>query len=412
MNSRGRVVEPNRSAAFRFIFVSALMSAVSFSIVLPILPHLVRKMSGGDLASAAEWMILFASVWGLAQFVSAPVLGALSDRYGRRPVLLISSFGLGLDYLFMAVAPSLSLLLVGRIISGATSASLATAHAYVADVVPQDRRAAAFGQLASSISIGFLVGPVVGGLLGEIDLRLPYLVAAVVTLLNGLYGLLILPESLPPESRANGFELRSPLKASGFELLRSRPMLARLAGISFLNSLANMIWGSVWVLFCAHRFGWSPLEMGIATFAAGVVGVGVQAWGVGRIVRAVGEGKTLLIGAAVGLANLIYVAFAPNTWWYAASVLPAAFSLLLGPGLQGIISANAGPDEQGRVRGAMQGLSGIATVVGPPIYGAAFAWSLRQSSGVDLSGVALVIAAGFMAAAFFLSLLVVRRTPS
>jgi DHA1 family tetracycline resistance protein-like MFS transporter len=386
------------------------MSAISFSIVLPILPHLVGKMSGGDIASAAEWMMVFASAWGLAQFVFAPVLGALSDRFGRRPVLLISAFGLGLDYLFMAIAPSLSLLLVGRIISGATSASLATAHAYVADVVPQERRAAAFGQLASSISIGFLVGPVIGGWLGDIDLRLPYLVAAAVTLLNGLYGLLILPESLPVENRSNAVEFKSPWKASGFEVLRSRPVLARLASISFLNSLANMIWGSVWVLFCAHRFGWSPLEMGVATFAAGLVGVGVQAWGVGRVVRAVGEGKTLLIGAAVGFANLVYVAFAPDTWWYAASVLPAAFSLLLGPGLQGMISANAGPDEQGRVRGALQGLNGIATVVGPPIYGISFAWSLRQSSGMDLSGAPLLVGAGFMAAAFFLSLAVVRRT--
>ena len=393
-----------RAAAFRFIFATALMSAISFSIVIPILPNLVRQITGGDTANAAEWMMLFASAWGLAQFIFAPLLGALSDRFGRRPVLLISIFGLGADFLFMALAPTLPLLLVGRVISGATAASFSTAHAYVADITAKEARAAAFGRLASSISIGFLIGPALGGWLGEIDLRLPFLAAAAVTLANWLYGFFVLPESLPRERRSARLELRPLLNSGGLNLLRSRPDLARLAGVSFLNTLANMIWGSVWVLFCAHRFGWSPSEMGLAIFASGLAGVGVQAWGVGRVVRAVGERNTLLIGAAVSSAGLAYAGLSPNGWWYLASIPVAAFGLLLGPGLQGMLSASVGADEQGRMQGGIQGLNGIATIIGPPIYGAAFAWSLRQPSGLDLSGLALLLSAGFMAAAFLLAL--------
>jgi DHA1 family tetracycline resistance protein-like MFS transporter len=398
-----------RGAAFRFVFASALMSAISFSIVLPILPNLVRQMAGGDSASAALWMMVFASAWGLAQFVCAPLLGALSDRFGRRPVLLLSTFGLGVDFLFMALAPSLPLLLAGRIVSGATAASFATAHAYVADIVAREDRAAAFGRLASSISLGYLIGPALGGWLGEIDLRLPYMAAAAVTLANWLYGFFVLPESLPSERRSARLEWRSPVNAGGLGLLRSRPILARLAGIAFLNSLANMLWGSVWVLFCAHRFGWSPFEMGLAILASGVAGVGVQAWGVGRVVKAVGERNTLLIGAAVGSAALAWTALSPNGWWYVAIIPVAAFGLLLGPGLQGLVSAAVGSDEQGRVQGGLQGLNGIATVVGPPIYGLLFAWSLRQSTGLDLSGLAVLLSAAFMAGAFLLALRLAPR---
>lgn len=396
-------------AAFRFIFVAALLNAVSFSLVIPITPNLVRQMAGGDAADAAEWMMLFASTWGLAQFLCAPLLGALSDRFGRRPVLLLSLFGLGADLLFMAFAPSLWLLLVGRVIAGATAASFATAHAYVADITAPDRRAGAFGRLASAISIGFLVGPAVGGWLGETDLRLPFLIAAAVTGANTLYGLIVLPESLPPDKRAARFAPRSLISADGFRLIAARPDVARLAGVSFLNDLANTLWGSVWVLFCAQRFGWSPAEMGLQIMAAGVLGVGVQAFLAGRVARRIGERRTLLVGVAVSSAALAWAALSPNGGWFVASMPVAALGLLLGPALQGLLSASVGVEEQGRVQGAVQGLKGLAVVVGPPIYGAAFAWSVRQTTGRELSGTAILIAAGFLAAAFVLVLQVRTR---
>jgi DHA1 family tetracycline resistance protein-like MFS transporter len=288
MGANGLRRDGSGRAAFRFIFVAALLNAVSFSIVIPITPNLVRELAGGDAADAAEWMMLFASIWGLAQFICAPLLGALSDRYGRRPVLLLSLFGLSADLLFMAFAPTLPLLLLARIISGATSATFATVHAYVADVTPPEGRPAAFGKLASSISFGFLVGPAIGGFLGEIDLRLPFLAAAAVTLLNAVYGAFVLPESLPKEKRAVNLAPRSLIPTEGFRLLKTRPGLARLAGLSFLNDLANTIWGSVWVLFCAYRFGWSPAEMGMQMLAAGLLGVAMLAWGAGRVAKRLG----------------------------------------------------------------------------------------------------------------------------
>ena len=399
----------SRQAAFRFIFVAALLNAISFSIVIPITPNLVRELAGGDAAEAAEWMMLFASTWGLAQFLCAPLLGALSDRYGRRPVLLLSLFGLAADFLFMAFAPTLPLLLLARIVSGATSATFATAHAYVADVTPPEERAAAFGKLASSISLGFLIGPAVGGFLGEIDLRLPFLVAAAVTLMNAVYGAVVLPESLPREKRAAHLAPRALLSGEGFRMLRVRPRLARLAGVSFLNDLANTIWGSVWVLFCAHRFGWSPAEMGLQILAAGALGVSVQAWGVGRVVRRFGTRNTLLLGVAISSAALAWAGLSPNGWWFVASMPVAALGLLIGPALQSLLSASVGADEQGRVQGALQALKGLSTVVGPPIYGLVFAWSLRQTSGVDLAGAAVLVGSGFMAIAFMLALQVEKR---
>lgn len=399
-------------AAFRFMFVSSLMSAISFSIIIPILPNLVRELSGGDYVTAAKWMMALSAVWGLAQIVSAPILGGLSDRYGRRPVLLISSLGLGLDYALMAIAPSLWMLLFVRIISGATAASFSTAHAYVADIADKDSRAAFFGKLASSISIGFMVGPVIGGWLGEIDLRLPYAAASVATLLNFLYGLIVLPESLPVDRRTVKVTVKSPFSAAGLHLLFGRSDLRSLSMVSFLYSLSNMMWSSVWVLFCAHRFGWSPVEQGIATAAAGMAGIVVQTWAVGRIVKRLGEKRTLQLGSAAAAVSLAYIAFCPNTWWYAASIIPAAFSLLVGPGLQGLVSAAAGPQEQGSVRGGIQSLGAFATVIGPILYGAVFSWSAAIDSPVDLTGIAILMSSLFMAIAYVIARRFVSNKPS
>ncbi len=397
-----------RRSAFRFIFIAALLNAISFSIVIPITPNLVREIAGGNSADAAEWMMLFASAWGLAQFVCAPLLGALSDRFGRRPVLLLSLFGLGADFLFMAFAPTLELLLLGRLVSGATSASFATAHAYVADVTEPEARAGAFGRLAAALSLGFLVGPAVGGWIGEFGLRAPFLVAAAVTLVNAAYGLFVLPESLPPERRSPRLTLRPLISIDGFRLLR-RPQVGRLVAVSFLNDLANTLWGSVWVLFCAHRFGWSPAEMGLQIAAAGLLGLGVQAWLAELAAKRLGERNMLLTGALVSSAALAWAAFSPNGWWFVASMPVAALGLLLAPGLQGLLSSSVEANEQGRIQGAAQALRGLATIVGPPIYGLTFAWSLRQDSQIDLSGLAPLAAAGFLALALVLALQVSPR---
>lgn len=384
-------------AAFGFIFVSAVLSAVSFSIVIPVLPELVRSLSGGDRARAAEWMMLLASAWGLTQFLFSPLLGALADRYGRRPVLLLSSLGLALDFLLMALAPSLLVFLIGRLVGGATAASFPAARAYVADVTPEEGRAGAFGKLAAALSVGFMLGPALGGWLGEGDLRLPFFVAAGLCAANLVYGLLVLPESLPPDRRARTLSWHPFRGRRGFGLLKAAPRLASLVSVSFLSSLSNMIWGSVWVLFCGHRFDWSPAQMGLQMLAAGLLGVAVQAWLTGPLVSRLGGYRVLLLGLTVSAASLVWAGLSPNGWWFVASMPFAALGLILGPGLQALLSAEAAPEQQGRLQGAIQSLHGLATIVGPPIYGALFAWSLRQDSGVDFSGLVLMLSAAFLA---------------
>jgi DHA1 family tetracycline resistance protein-like MFS transporter len=316
-------------------------------------------------------------------------------------MLLLSSFGLGVDYILMALAPNLWILLLARLLSGATAASFVTTHAYVADITDKEGRAALFGKLASSISLGYLVGPAFGGWLGDFDLRLPYVVASAVTLANAVYGLVVLPESLPAERRRAKIAVNTVFNASGIIFLFKNRTLSLLAATSFFGSLSNMIWGSVWVLFCTLRFGWSPFEMGLAILAAGALGIGVQTWAVGRIVALVGERRALLIGATAGCLALLCAGLATNTWYYAISIVPGAIALLFGPGLQGLLSGAASPDKQGTVRGGLQALGGVATIIGPLIYGAVFSWSVKQTSGYDLSGLAVFLSAAFMACSFF-----------
>jgi DHA1 family tetracycline resistance protein-like MFS transporter len=386
-----------RRAAFGFIFASAIASASALSIILPVLPALVRELNGGDTARAAEWMVLFASAFGLAQFVCAPILGLLSDRYGRRPVLLIANLGLAADYLFMAFAPTVGWLLAGRIVGGMTAASFATANAYVADITAPEERAKAFGWMGSVLSIGFLAGPVLGGLLGEVDSRLPFLVAAALTLANFLYGLFVLPESLLPERRVKTLEWSRATPLGSLRLLRSQPDLLSLAAVGLLNQLSNMLWGSVWVLYCAYRFGWGPAAMGVQTMAAGLLGLIVQTRFVGPIVARIGDRGALIVGAVVSMLSLVWAGAAPSGLIFVLSMPVAAFGLLLGPALEAMLTKRVAPEEQGRLQGATKSLNGVAAIVGPPIYGAVFAWSLRQEGAAELSGLAVFVSAAFMA---------------
>lgn len=225
-----------RTAGFGFIFASALMNSVSFGIMIPILPNLIRQLAGGDTAAASEWNVVFATTWGVMQFFCGPLLGMLSDRVGRRPVLLLSFFGLGVDFLFMAFAPTLVWLLVGRILNGATAASFSTANAYLADVTPPERRARVFGWMGSAFSFGFIIGPTLGGLLGEHDLRLPFIAAAALTFANWLYGVFILPESLPPERRAARFDWGRANPLGSLQLLRAHTGLLPLVGVASCSS--------------------------------------------------------------------------------------------------------------------------------------------------------------------------------
>ncbi|MDO8377665.1 TCR/Tet family MFS transporter [Phenylobacterium sp.] len=391
-----------RKAAFGFIFACSVMNAVSFGIMIPVLPNLIKSFTGGDTAAAAQWNVLFATVWGLMQLFCGPVLGMLSDRIGRRPVLLISLFGLAIDFMFMAFAPNLAWLFVGRVLNGLTAASFSTANAYVADVTPPQERAKAFGWMGSAFSFGFLVGPALGGFLADFDLRLPFLVAGGLTAINWIYGYFVLPESLPAEKRTTSFDWKRANPVGSLTFLRAHGDLLGLAGVGFLFQLAHTVLPSIFVLYSGYRYGWSPGIIGLTMMATGLLGVTVQTLLVGPVVSRIGERGALLLGAAGGCVGFALYGFAPTGWFYIASAPVFAVMSFLQPGLQGLMTRRVGPTHQGQLQGANQSLQGIASVIGPAIFGMTFAWSLQHEAILHAPGLAIYLAAFLMLMALLL----------
>ncbi len=396
------------AGAFRFIFAAAVINAVSFGIMIPVLPNLIKEFTGGDTAAASEWNVLFGAVWGVMQLFCGPILGMMSDRYGRRPILLVSLGGLAIDFLFMALAPSLMWLFVGRVINGLTAASFSTANAYVADVTPPDKRAKAYGWMGSAFSFGFLVGPALGGFLGDIDLRLPFFVAAALTTVNWLYGFFILPESLPPEKRVAKFDWKRANPVGSLSFLRSHNELLGLASIGFLFQLAHTVLPAIFVLYTGYRYGWTPGFMGLTMMATGLAGVIVQTLLVGPVVARIGERGALLLGAAAGAAGFAIYGMAQTGWAYMLGVPVFALMNFLMPGLQGLMTRRVAPSAQGQLQGANQALQGIASVIGPIVFGMTFAWSIRHDGVMHQPGLAIYLASVLLVAALLLSLRVGR----
>lgn len=396
-----------RQAAFRFIFATSVMNAISFGIMIPVLPNLIKEFTGGDYAAASQWNVVFATVWGLMQFFCGPVLGLLSDRIGRRPVLLISLGGLAIDFLFMALAPSLAWLFVGRVINGMTAASFSTAGAYVADVTPPDQRAKTFGWMGSAFSFGFLVGPVLGGLLAEQSLRLPFFVAAALTSLNWLYGFFVLPESLPVERRITRFDWRRANPVGSLAFLRRHTDLLSLAVINFLFFFAQNVLPSIFVLYAGFRYHWSPLLMGFTLMGTGALGVFVQLLFVGPVVARIGERGALLLGALGGAVGFALYGFAPTGWFYLASAPVFALMNFMQPGLQGLMTRRVGPQEQGQLQGANQSLQGISSIFGPLVFGTLFAFAVHRDATLHLPGLPIFVASGLLVLAFVLTLRIV-----
>ena len=397
-----------RRAAFGFIYVSAIACAMSIGIMVPVLPSLLKQFTGGDTASASEWNVTFAVFGGLMGFLAGPVLGLLSDRFGRRPVLLVSLTGLGIDFLFMAFAPSLNWLFIGRLISGATAGVFSTANAYVADVTPPEKRARTFGWMGSAFTVGFLAGPAIGGLLGNVNLRLPFMAAAALTLINALYGILILPESLPLSLRATHFHWRRANPLGSLKLLNSHHELLPLASVGFLIQLANMVWPSVFVLYTAYRYHWTPGETGFIMMAGSAFGVCVQSFLVGPVVARFGERGALAIGVAAPILGMAWISLAPTGALYVLAMPVNSLSGLAIPGLQGLMTRLVGPTQQGQLQGANQSLMGIASVVGPLIFGLSFAWSVRHAA-LHIPGLPMMCASAIMACCLALALWAGRR---
>ena len=409
-----------RQAAFGFIFAASVMNALSFGLMIPVLPGLIRSFFGAtsaaSTAQAAYWQFIFGVTWGGMQFVSGPVLGMLSDRYGRRPVMLISILGLSLDFMVMALAPTLAWLLLGRVLNGATAASFSTANAYVADIATPANRARYFGWMSSAFSVGFLLGPAAGGLLATIPIhvgafhlaaiRTPFVVAAGLCAVNWIYGLLVLPESLPPERRIAAFNWRRANPVASLTLLRSHHDLLPLAVINFLGQLAQQVLPGIFVLYTQLRYGWSLKFLGVTFLITGALGILVQSLVVGPVVRRIGERGAVIVGAAAGMAGFTIYALAPTQTVYFIGMPVFALIGLMQPGLQGLMTQHVTGSEQGRLQGANQSTGGIAAIIGP-IFPLTFAFALRHVPG--LPGLPILIAAGLLGIALVLSLRFARR---
>lgn len=400
-----------RQAALGFIFITAIMDVLSLGVMIPVLPNLVKAFGGGDTATAADWNVLFATTWGVMQFVCSPILGLMSDRFGRRPVILTSIFGLGVDFLFMTFAPSLWWLFVGRIFNGMTAASFSTAGAYVADVTTPENRAKGFGLMGAAFGIGFTFGPALGGWLWNVDHRAPFLVCAGLALCNWLYGFFVLPESLPPERRQPRFDWKKANPLGSLQLLRRHPGLLGLAGVGFLFQLAHNVLPSVFVLYMGFRYNWGPDTVGLTLMASGISGVIIQGLVVGPAVRKLGERGALMVGLFSGFAGFTIYALAPTGLLYLCGLPIFAFSGLIQPGLQGLMTRRVASNEQGQLQGANAALMGIASMIGPSLFLLPFAFAVRHDATLHLPGLPVLIAASLMLLATLLAWVKARPAP-
>src|SRR5947209_3612483 len=372
-------------AAFAFIFVTVLLDMLAIGIIVPVLPKLIVQFEHGNISMAATQNGIFAFVFAAMQFVFAPVAGMLSDRFGRRPVVLMSNFGLGCDYLLMALAPSLSWLLLGRFISGITSSSIPTANAYIADVTPAERRAAKFGMLGAAFGLGFIIGPVLGGFLDGYVLRYPFWAAACLSLANAAYGFFILPESLPRERRAV-FSLGKANPVGSLKLLRSHPALLGLASAMFLYYLAHESLPSIFVLYTDYRYHWGARLTGYALAGVGVCTSIVSAVLIRMATKRWGEVRTLFAGLCFGILGFGLFAGATTTTLFLIGCPLISLWGLAGPSMQALMSTRAAASEQGQLQGALASLFGIAGMIGPIMFSEIFAFTISQKHGVDFPG--------------------------
>jgi MFS transporter, DHA1 family, tetracycline resistance protein len=396
------------SAAFIFVFITVALDMVAVGITVPVLPKLIIDFRGGDVASAAWYVGLFGTLWAAMQFVFSPIIGAASDRFGRRPVILLSNLGLGLDYLLMAIAPSLAWLFVGRVLSGITSASYPTAGAYIADVTPAHERAARFGMLGAAFGLGFIVGPAIGGLLGGIDLRLPFWVAAGLSIANFAYGFFILPESLPVERR-KPFSLRSANILGAVRLLRSHPELMGLSAAVFVMALAHEALPNTFVLYADQRYGWSESQVGLVLAIIGIASVVVSMLLVKPLVHHLGERRASLLGLACGVTGFLVFALAPIGGLFLVGIAFMALMGIAGPTMQSLMSRRIGPGEQGQLQGALGSIRAVTGMVGPLVFTQVFAAAVKHGNQQTL-GAAFVLSAALLVAAVAIGLRVLPRT--
>ena len=379
-----------RNAAVSFIFITVMLDMLALGMIIPVLPKLIESYTG-TTEKAAEIFGLFGTAWALMQFVFSPILGGLSDRFGRRPVVLLSNFGLAFDYVLMALAPSLSWLFVGRVISGITSASISTAFAYIADITPAEQRAAVFGKVGAAFGAGFIIGPAIGGLLGGQDPRLPFWVAAALSFANALYGLLILPESLPRDRRSP-FRWSNANPVGALHLLRSNAILARLSVVNFIAQLAHVVLPSTFVLYATYRYGWSAATVGLTLAMVGICAMAVQGLAIGPIVKRLGERRALLLGLGAGAAGFLIFGTAPSGVLFWLGIPVMALWGIAGAATQALMTRLVASDQQGQLQGATGSVQSVSQLLGPFLFTLTFAYFIGAQAPLTLPGAPFLLA--------------------
>ncbi len=392
-----------RRPAIAFIFVTGVLDVMAMGLVVPVLPQLIEEFAGSR-SSAGLWNGVLTALWAAMQFVFSPIIGSLSDRYGRRPVILLSTAGLAIDWVLMALAPNLWWLAVGRLIGGITSSSFTAIYAYMADITSPQQRARAYGLVGAAFSLGFIAGPALGGVLGAWGPRVPFWVAAGLSTLAFAYGWLILPESLPAVRRMP-FAWSRANPVGSLRLLRSHPELSGLAVVTLLLYLAHHVFSVVYVLYAEHRYGLGPFEIGMMLALAGGLDMVVQGWAVGHVVKRLGDRRTMVLGLVGGTVGLIAVGFAPTPGLFVAALFPNALWGFAMPTLLSLMTQRVSESEQGQLQGANNSVASIAGIVSPIFFG----WVYSVS--VSMPGISFYIAAAILSCGAGIGFLATRGSP-
>ncbi|MFH7000980.1 TCR/Tet family MFS transporter [Flavobacterium bizetiae] len=400
----------SKKVALRFIFITLLLDVIGLSIVVPVLPRLIEQLIDGNISKASQWSGWLLFAYAIMQFICAPIVGNLSDKYGRRPVLLLSLLGFGIDYIFLWLAPTIWWLFLGRIIAGMFGASITTASAYIADISTNENRAKNFGMIGAAFGLGYIIGPLLGGLLSEFGARVPFIAAAILTFLNAIYGYFILPESLPVENRRPFEWKRSNPLGSLVQLKKHKNVSGGLIITFILLYIADHAVMSTWSFINIEKFGWSNALIGLSLTVAGIMVVIVQA-GLIRIINPkLGNEKSIFAGLFLYTVSLLLFAFASQSWMMFIFLIPYCLGGITGPSLRSIISKNVPQNQQGELQGSLTSLMSVTSIIGPLLMTNLFTWFTGPDARIQFAGAPFLLGAVLMMISVFIAVNSLKKT--